>query len=343
MHEIETHDNLVLTGKPAWHGLGTVVEQAPTPTEALQLAGLDWTVQQWPMVATSPGDDLLDVDEIDVPGHVLNVRSDTHQPLGVVGDGYKPVQNRELADFAEALAEAGDVVRVESAGSIRNGQRVWFLLRGESFSVRGDDVMHPYICLSNGHDGSAAMRATPTTVRVVCSNTLHMVIPRSESRRTFKQAVFAVRHSGDIKSKVNQAKQALQLYGRGLEATRGLASTLAARDVTRDEIQSFWLDVYQHIQAPVPKNPKTAGEKAQRTRAMEAMQSMAERFDRERSVAGSNAWNALNAFTGWTQHDRNVQGKTDAARTEQRVKNRLLGNAATQTHQALQLAAGAFL
>ena len=29
-----------------WHGLGTVVEDAPTSTDALRLAGLDWNVVQ---------------------------------------------------------------------------------------------------------------------------------------------------------------------------------------------------------------------------------------------------------------------------------------------------------
>jgi len=29
-----------------WHGLGTVVESAPSSKEALELAGLDWQVHQ---------------------------------------------------------------------------------------------------------------------------------------------------------------------------------------------------------------------------------------------------------------------------------------------------------
>jgi len=41
-HEITETDNLVLAGKPAWHGLGVVTENAPTPMDAIRLAGLDW-------------------------------------------------------------------------------------------------------------------------------------------------------------------------------------------------------------------------------------------------------------------------------------------------------------
>ena len=45
-HEITSTDGLVLHKEEAWHGLGTIVEDAPTPQEALQIAGLDWTVKQ---------------------------------------------------------------------------------------------------------------------------------------------------------------------------------------------------------------------------------------------------------------------------------------------------------
>lgn len=335
MHELTDTDGLVLHQRPAWHGLGTVVDDAPTPTQALALAGLDWHVDKLPLFAAGPDS------PIEVPGHVAVVRRDTAAPLGVVKDRYRPVQNRELAEFAEALAEAGDTVTVESAGSIRGGRRVWFLLRGESFSVRDDDHMTPYILLSNGHDGTAALRATPTTVRVVCSNTLHMVIPGS-GRRPAQPAELVLRHTGDVAAKVHQAKAALHLYERAHDATAGLARTLAARDVTRAEVQRFWLDVYQTIQAPVPADPRTQGQRNAASRARDAMASMAARFDRERDAAGANAWNALNAFTGWMQHDRPVQGRTDAHRRDNRTHNRLFGSAVRDTGRALHLAAEAF-
>jgi hypothetical protein len=153
---------------------------------------------------------------------VANYRADVDHCLGIVGEGYVPIQNTELADFCEALAEEGDVVRCETAGSIRNGERVWFLLKGESFSVRKKDEVRPYICVSNGHDGWTALRCTPTTVRVVCSNTLHMVIPGKENEAGLrvKEATFAASHTKLIKNRIEEAKLALQLYGRALDGTR---------------------------------------------------------------------------------------------------------------------------
>ena len=66
-HEIEKHDHVVLHRQAAWHGLGTIVENAPTPSEALAIARLDWDVQQWPMSATDGEGTRITVDHVAAP------------------------------------------------------------------------------------------------------------------------------------------------------------------------------------------------------------------------------------------------------------------------------------
>lgn len=301
-HEITKTDRIVLHKHAAWHGLGKIVEDAPTPTEALKMAELDWTVEQWDLEATK------EHDLLEVPTHVANVRSDTNEILAVVGSGYQPVQNAELAEFAEALAEQDDTVTVESAGSIMGGRKVWFLLKGESFEAKSNDIVEPYILVSNGHDGLTSLRCTPTTVRVVCSNTLHMVIPRN-GNATRTVAGYNARHVGNIEDKIEHAKAALGLYGRTLETQKEFIGTLAARDVTREEIQEFWLEVYQEQVGAIPKKIKNGHDRRKRDKATEAFAKMGERFDTERNVAGATAWNAFNAFTGWQQNDKKYRSE----------------------------------
>ncbi len=43
-HEIWELDGPMYVRKPAWHGLGTVVSEAPDSAKALELASLDWQV-----------------------------------------------------------------------------------------------------------------------------------------------------------------------------------------------------------------------------------------------------------------------------------------------------------
>lgn len=329
-HEIETHDNVVLHKQAAWHGLGTVVENAPTPREALRIAGLDWSVEQWPLSATN-GEGL----KLAIPDQVMNVRTDVMHPLGVVTTGYSPIQNAELADFCELLAEQGDVVKVESAGSIRNGAKVWFLLKGESFTVRKSDEVTPYILVSNGHDGGTALRCTPTTVRVVCSNTLHLVIPQKERGSVkAKPASFVANHLGSITDKLEDAKTALGLYGRAMEATREMIDSIAAKNVKREDVQRFFLECYVRDFGAIPVNPKTAHEEKARTRSQEAFVQFSARFDAEKKLAGATAWNAFNAYTGWSQNDRTFW-KDANKEAERKVASKLFGQDSERATQTL--------
>jgi phage/plasmid-like protein (TIGR03299 family) len=320
-HEIERHDNVVLHREKAWHGLGIVVENAPTPREGLQIAGLDWDVEQWPITATKGGV------RIAIDDRVANVRTDISTTLGIVGAGYQPIQNRELADFCEALAEQGDVVKIESAGSIRNGAKVWFLLKGESFSVRGADEIKPYILVSNGHDGGTALRCTPTTVRVVCSNTLHMVIPQYDGRamRGPKAACFSTTHTKNVKERIEAAKCALGLYGRSLERTRELINEAAVKEMTVDQVRKFFLASYVRDFGAINDNPTTAGERRRLDNANAVMSSLDLGFANGRSLCGNTAWNAFNAYTDWIQHGQQIRGKTEAAKVELRVGSQLFG------------------
>ena len=348
-HEIESTDGLVLTSAPAWHGLGTIVENAPTPADALKIAGLDWRVEHWPLYATNGGTNLgLATERVVIENTVANIRSDTKRVLGLVGDNYTPIQNDELAEFCQLLAENGDDVRVETAGSIRGGAKVWFLLRGESFSVRGrrnsDDVVSPYILASNGHDGGTALRLTPTSVRVVCSNTLHMVIPgfEAEAGASFGRrniaAGFVANHTGDVRHKVEQAKQALELYGRTVERNREFINGLAARDWNSEQVGRFLVQCYASAVEQIPTNPKTEAEERAASKARDAVAGMLARFERESKLVGASAWVAVNAFSGYMQHDRPIRFRDPARVREQRVQAALFGEVATASTHAFALA-----
>lgn len=76
-----------------WHGLGTMVQEAPTSADALRLAGLDWTVEardMWLNGGYEP-----------IPGYKANVRSSDNKVLGVVSDKYRIVQNADAFAFTD--------------------------------------------------------------------------------------------------------------------------------------------------------------------------------------------------------------------------------------------------
>lgn len=332
MHEITDKDQVVLHRERAWHGLGLVVSDAPTPREALTMIGAEWGVEQYPLFAMQGEGDEAEV--IEVPSHVLNVRMDDKTPLGVVSAKYSVFQNYQLADFCEALAENDDVVKCETAGTVRGGRKIWFMLKGESFSVRGKDEICPYILASNSHDGTSTFRIDPTTIRVVCSNTLHAVIGYDN----LACQAFSCRHTLNMDERIEEAKNALQLYGHSIKETRKVMDTLASKELNSEQVQAFFLENYTRDWGEIPANPQTKVEQNRRDKALSALSSFSQRWDDERELAGNTAWNALNSYTGLIQHDKKGRGKDDADRVEKRVYNNLFGLNRTRTNEALQSA-----
>jgi len=337
-HEIESTDGAVFHRTPAWHGLGIVVEEAPTVKEALKLAGMEWGVDQrelYTPIETLGEDGVVNKEWVKVPSHVANFRGDNNELLGVVSANYCPVSNGELAEFCDSLiAEATGKVRIESAGSIRGGKRVWFLLKGEEFQIAKGDGIFPYLLASNGHDGGSTCRITPTSVRVVCSNTMHQVIPRSDTGELLGSAV-SFKHTSNIMDRIEEARHALAVYGKTLESFKTMANDLSKRAVTSDEVKSFFLESYTADFGEIPINPQDKNQERARLRALDAFSMFARRFDDEREIAGSSAWNMINAYSGLVQHDKKGRGKVDVARVESRSESNLLGLNQDRTQKAL--------
>ena len=148
-----------------WHGLGTMVAEAPASADALIWAGLDWQVLQ-KNVQTEDGGWIA--------GYKANVRSTDGRVLGIVSDRYKVVQNQDAFQFTDELL--GEGVTYETAGSLQMGRKVWMLARmPQRYIIAGDEIA-PYLVIMNSHDGSSGVKVAMTPIRVVCQNTLNLAL-----------------------------------------------------------------------------------------------------------------------------------------------------------------------
>ena len=77
----------VFVNEPAWHGLGTVLNNPPTTAQAIAEAGLNWQVREQPIYTQS------EHGLSPVATHKSLVRSIDRQLLGIVSNDYKPLQN----------------------------------------------------------------------------------------------------------------------------------------------------------------------------------------------------------------------------------------------------------
>ena len=223
-HEVET---MVYVREVPWHGLGTRVEEALTSADALRLAGLDWKVEQVPV---------LTEDGYAIDGYACNRRTDTMAPLGIVSTKYQVVQNEEAFAFTDALV--GGLVKYETAGSLSGGKRTWMLAKLPSETVVGDEVV-PYLCFVNSHDGTSAIKVCMTPVRVVCNNTLNLAL-RSAKR------CWSTMHKGDLASKVFEARHALEMAGEYMFGLDKIGDMLANTTVSYEKLNEY-LDALFHV------------------------------------------------------------------------------------------------
>lgn len=325
-HEITKNDGLVLFQNPAWHGLGTVVQEAPTPKEALKLADLDWTVAFPQTQEASFGD-------IKVPiknGRTLFrvPRTGTDEPfieMGNFGLGYTPVQNTRLAEMAYAF---GENAKVESAGSVMSGKRVWFLLKMNTLDFHGDGV-DTYMALVNTHDGTMAFSIFPTSIRVVCNNTLSLATGQLRKGRFIR-----INHSADIDARMRVVEETLRAY-QGLEDgfSQAVNSLQAHQVKSEQEVTDFWKNIQENFYGAVTKQTeKLATDRVSRWDSILKSEML------QLGVDTPNYWLMANAVTNQMQHRDPAWGEASQSWAENQAYGSLFGELSRDMSKVMSLA-----
>lgn len=212
---LKQHDTMFSVREMPWHGLGAVLDTYPQDIdEALEKSGLTWAVNQGDVfVALAPfeSDRGIYVPEMEArmvaaEEFKANIREDTGEVLGIVSNDYKVVPNRAAFAWLDELL--GGAVEFETAGSLGNGRRVWVLAKIPETVEVGGDATQTFIYCANSHDGSMAVTAAATKIRIVCANTLGWALRESERQA---QRVYKFRHSGDMQAKLDEARRVMDI------------------------------------------------------------------------------------------------------------------------------------
>lgn len=267
-----------------WHGLGTMVQEAPTSADALRLAGLDWEVKQRSIQVCGGAK---------IENFKANVRSTDGKVLGVVSDRYQIVQNTEAFSFTDELV--GGDVRYETAGSLQDGRKIWLLAKMPTRKVIDDEV-EPYLCFSNTHDGSGAIRVCMTPIRVVCNNTLNLAL--NTARRQW-----STKHVGDINQKMREARICLELADAYMEELSEYAEKLANKRVTDDELNKI-LDEMFPVDEDDTERKKTSAQKARE-------EFMVCYLRPDIAMYLNTAWGVVNAMSDMVTHSEPLRKTQD--------------------------------
>ena len=291
-HEVET---MAFANEVPWHGLGANVADSATPAEFLKAAGLDWRVDLKPLKA-----DIGDGQMIDVPGRFALVRDKDNRVMTVTGKSWKPLQNADTLDFMTRYCAAGGA-KMETAGSLRNGQVIWGLAKlAHSFEVRPGDRVEGYLLITSPHVVGQAIAIRTTTVRVVCANT--MALAERGSQLNYRQNHLTEFDVESARNAVESAHEELAACERRAKVLDGLK--LSMEDAVRKVIAPVFApelmtddELIQGILAGAVKHDKV-------------QQIMTSINDAPGAIPGTG-WGVLNGITHWVDH---VQGRSAESR-----------------------------
>ncbi|RTL29137.1 MAG: DUF932 domain-containing protein [Burkholderiales bacterium] len=291
-------EKMAYAGQAPWHQLGHALPPKQPIEVWAQHAGMDWSICEAPVRYLAERSGSLGAIQT-VDDHKVLYRSDTKAALSVVGARYQVVQPQTVLEFYRDLTEVSGF-ELETAGVLKGGRKFWALAKtGKSAALKGQDVVHGYILLATSCDGTLATVATPTTVRVVCNNTLAVAL------RGISQAV-KVPHSTRFDAQT--VKHKLGIAVSQWDSFMYRMKALSTRKVKSHESVNYFLKVLCQSE-PSDAGVNTPG--LANERALKSVQALYEGQGKGALLtsAQGTAWGLLNAVTQFVDHERRARSQ----------------------------------
>ena len=310
-------EKMAYVGATPWHQLG---HQLP-PKQPIEVwaekAGMDWMICDTPVRYLT--------EQVGALGAILSFddqkvlyRSDTKAPLSVVSSRYQVVQPKTVLEFYRDLTEISGF-ELETAGVLKEGRKFWALARtGKEMALKGSDVVKGYLLLATSRDGSLATTATPTTIRVVCNNTLTIALNGASS-------AIKVPHSTSFDAQA--VKKQLGIAVSQWDSFMYRMKTLSERKVKNHEAMNYFLKVLCQSDSQIDQAAVLTNE-----RALKKVQFLYEGQGRgaELASASGTAWGLLNAVTEFVDHEKRARSQAF------RLESAWFGQGAALKQRALQ-------
>ncbi len=223
---VDTRNNAhIFVGRniKAWHELGVVVAGCLTWHEAMEAAGLNWSVNKEP---------LYDKNGNKLPTYGI-FRDTDNAFLGSVGERYVTIQNKDAFEWIDCLI-GQEGAHYDSAGALGNGEVVFCSahLPSAGFEVVPGDEHKVYLLFKTSHDGSLSAIIKATDVRTVCQNTLNQALSSSGFS-------MSIRHTKSSADRLQQAKMIMDSGKKTAQALHDKMVELSERQVTKKSLGSI--------------------------------------------------------------------------------------------------------
>ena len=318
----------------AWHGLGQIVEDYPTSSEAIIFAGLDFTVVKRKLFTygkenqTADTETEIQIPEIVVPDYYATIRTDTEQVLGVVGKDYEVVQNTDAFKFFDAIVQ-GEGIQYETAGALgKNGGRIFITAKLPNYiKVGSDDLIEKYLFLTTSHDGFGSITAAFTPVRIVCANTLNAAMRNCTNS-------IKIRHTQNAKERLEEAHKVMGISNKLSEQLEDIFNHWSRVAITDTEVKKLIQlamvpskEVLRNLQAGQSDELSTCFTNICNSVHEYGMSSPSQ----QTATTKGTLFGAYNSITGYFQNLRSYKNE------EAKLKSIMYGTALQHTQKAFYL------
>lgn len=289
-------NTMAYVGETPWHELGNALPPKQSLDIWAEKAGMNWEIRSSPVrYMTETAGTLGSIMSFDE--QKVLYRSDTKAPLSVVSGRYQVVQPKAVLEFYRDLTEISGF-ELETAGVLKEGKKFWALAKtGKETVLKGNDTVKGYILLATSCDGTLATTATPTTIRVVCNNTLTVALNGASS-------AIKVPHSTNFDPQA--VKKQLGIAVSQWDGFMYRMKILSERKVKTHEALNYFIKVLC-----MTDNPADQAQGLMNERALNKVRSLYEGQGHGADLASASgtAWGLLNAVTEYVDHERRARNQ----------------------------------
>jgi phage/plasmid-like protein (TIGR03299 family) len=289
--------HMMYVGQLPWHKLGTQLASPATSAQAIQAAGLDWTVRKVPLFAIE-GRGVASI-----PHYFGVVPEDRWgKPdcpvFGIVGEEYQPLQNSEAFSFFDSIV-GQKVAMYHTAGALGKGETIWILAKlPGTMEITQSEALDKYVLLNTGHDGRTCMRVILTPVRVVCQNTLTLALNSGKE-------VARAYHTRELDRQLDDARRKVQNLISGFDKMEQAFRAMANKKMTADNAKTYMAKVF-----PLPENPANKKEPAWITEdRANCLHLFYNGIGHADPAIKETVWTAYNGVTEYVDHWRDRGGR----------------------------------
>lgn len=220
-----------------WFNKGIDISSSTTSGLAVSAAGLDWIVDKKPIRV---------VEGKTIPNKFAMVRKDNEEPIGVVGNEYKAVQNRDAFMIADLITKRNG--KFIYAGQFDGGERTWMLMDlQQTFTIQGIKIERNLLIM-NSHNGSTCLALMPVNVNVVNNTTVNVATDKYPIQ-------FKVKHTGNLPTRVKDINSIMDKTDMEWNLFEKTSRVLANKVLLPSQIKKFYEDLIPGLNKTKP-HPK---------------------------------------------------------------------------------------